>query len=169
MWVYREMDVLKTVILISCVMGVVTTLADISLPEGTMKKQINAVMGIILILTAATPFMGKGFTLSLKSYGELSDTCEFGDISEAAQMMYLNEAETKLEEYFMNKLNTNGIEDVRIAITADTDECNRIEIKAVNVIAADNSDYERAAGLIREDLPETELTFEQEERIEIKE
>lgn len=163
------MDILKTVILISCIMGVVTTLADISLPDGTLKKQVNTVMGIILILTVVTPFIGKGFTLSLKSFGELSDTYEFGDISETAQMMYLNEAETKLEEYFVNKLNTNGIENIRIVITADTDEYNCIEIKEVNIIAANDSDYELAAKLIREDLPETELTFDQEDRIEIKE
>lgn len=52
----------------------------------------------------------------------------------------------------MDKLNKNGIENVRVDITTDINEYNEIEITAVRVYLTKTSDRELVEKLIAEDL-----------------
>lgn len=68
----------------------------------------------------------------------------------------------RLEEYFLDKLNKNGIENVRVDITTDINEYNEIEITAVRVYLTKTSDRELVEKLIAEDLPDTQVIVQEE-------
>ena len=78
------------------------------------------------------------------------------------QLYYLSESESRLEEYFLDKLNKNGIENVRVDITTDINEYNEIEITAVRVYLTKTSDRELVEKLIAEDLPDTQVIVQEE-------
>ena len=74
----------------------------------------------------------------------------------------LSESESRLEEYFLDKLNKNGIENVRVDITTDINEYNEIEITAVRVYLTKTSDRVLVEKLIAEDLPDTQVIVQEE-------
>lgn len=157
------METVKAVVLMTCIIGVISAIADISLPEGGLKKQVAAVVGMVLILTVATPFLGSGFTVSLKDYTELAELPEYGEIEDKAQELYIDEAEKRLEEYFEDKLNSNGIADPQITVVADIGDGNEIEVSEVRIKIDDRFDKELVKSLISDDLPYAEVTFLQED------
>lgn len=80
----------------------------------------------------------------------------------ATKLYYLSESESRLEEYFLGKLNKNGIENVRVDITTDINEYNEIEITAVRVYLTKTSDRVLVEKLISEDLPDTQVIMQEE-------
>jgi len=62
----------------------------------------------------------------------------------------------------LDKLNKNGIENVRVDITTDINEYNEIEITAVRVYLTKTSDRELVEKLIAEDLPDTQVIVQEE-------
>lgn len=150
------MNTVKAVIFIACIIGVITSMTDIATPEGTLKKQLRSVLAVI------TPVMGHGFKVTLSDYTELADLPEFDSVSTATKLYYLSESESRLEEYFLDKLNKNGIENVRVDITTDINEYNEIEITAVRVYLTKTSDRELVEKLIAEDLPDTQVIVQEE-------
>ena len=61
--------------------------------------------------------MGHGFKV-LSDYTELADLPEFdSNKPTATKLYYLSESESRLEEYFLDKLNKNGIEKTSEDIT----------------------------------------------------
>ena len=156
------MDTIKAVIFTACIVGVITSLTDIAAPEGSLKKQLRSVLAVILVLAVITPIMGQGFKVTLSDYTELSDLPEFDNISTVTELYYLSESESRLEEYFRDKLNKNGIENVTVDITADINEYNEIEITKVRAYPMQTSDRELIKKLISEDLPEAEVIIREE-------
>ncbi|WP_294101428.1 hypothetical protein [uncultured Ruminococcus sp.] len=156
------MDTIKAVIFTACIVGVITSLTDIAAPEGSLKKQLRSVLAVILVLAVITPIMGQGFKVTLSDYTELSDLPEFDNISTVTELYYLSESESRLEEYFGDKLNKNGIENVRVDITANINEYNEIEITKVRAYSMQTSDRELIKKLISEDLPEAEVIIQEE-------
>ena len=141
------MNTVKAVIFIACIIGVITSMTDIATPEGTLKKQLRSVLAVI------TPVMGHGFKVTLSDYTELSDLPEFDSVSTATELYYLSESESRLEEYFLDKLNKNGIENVRVDITTDINEYNEIEITTVRVYLTKTNDRV---------LPDTQVIVQEE-------
>ena len=129
------MNTVKAVIFIACIIGVITSMTDIATPEGTLKKQLRSVLAVILLLAVITPVMGHGFKVTLSDYTELAD---------------------------LDKLNKNGIENVRVDITTDINEYNEIEITAVRVYLTKTSDRELVEKLIAEDLSDTQVIVQEE-------
>lgn len=156
------MDTIKAVIFTACIVGVITSLTDIAAPEGNLKKQLRSVLAVILVLAVITPIMGQGFKVTLSDYTELSDLPEFDNISTVTELYYLSESESRLEEYFRDKLNKNGIENVTVDITADINEYNEIEITKVRAYPMQTSDRELIKKLISEDLPEADVIIQEE-------
>ena len=152
------MNTVKAVIFIACIIGVMTSMTDIATPEGTLKKQLRSVLAVILLLAVITPVMGHGFKVTLSDYTELADLPEFDSVSTATKLYYLSESESRLEEYFLDKLNKNGIENVRV----DINEYNEIEITAVRVYLTKTSDRGLVEKLIAEDLPDTQVIVQEE-------
>lgn len=156
------MNTVKAVIFIACIMGVITSMTDIATPEGTLKKQLRSVLAVILLLAVITPVMGHGFKVTLSEYTELADLPEFDSVSTATKLYYLSESESRLEEYFLDKLNKNGIENVRVDITTDINEYNEIEITTVRVYLTKTNDRVLVEKLIAEDLPDTQVIVQEE-------
>ena len=140
------MNTVKAVIFIACIIGVITSMTDIATPEGTLKKQLRSVLAVIFLLAVITPVMGHGFKVTLSDYTELADLPEFDSVSTATKLYYLSESESRLEEYFLDKLN----------------EYNEIEITAVRVYLTKTSDRELVEKLIAEDLPDTQVIVQEE-------
>lgn len=62
----------------------------------------------------------------------------------------------------MDKLNKNGIENIRVDITTDINEYNEIKITAVRVYLTKTSDRGLVEKLIAEDLPDTQVIVQEE-------
>lgn len=67
-----------------------------------------------------------------------------------------------MKNIFLDKLNKNGIENVRVDITTDINEYNEIEITAVRVYLTKISDRGLVEKLIAEDLPDTQVIVQEE-------
>ena len=67
------MDTVKTIIYSACVVGVVSTMIEIASSEGTMKKQLDLVIGLVLVMVVITPFMNKDFRFRLNDYSAAAE------------------------------------------------------------------------------------------------
>ena len=150
------MEILKTVIYSACVIGIVSTFVDIAAPQGSMKKQLDLIIGIILVLVVITPFMNKEFKIRLSEYTYDYDKKIYGDIIKYTEQTVLDEASSRVSDHFRKKLSDNGIKCDNIIITPELDEYNRIEIKKVQ-ISTQQGDSTIITKLIKEDLPQTEV------------
>ena len=150
------MELIKSVILIGCVMGIISTFSDIAAPEGSLKKQLNLILGLILVLVVITPFLGNEFRISLRDYSLKSKT-EALDLSGYTNDALINSANKKIEEYFLDKLNKNSITEADVDIYSEINEYNEIKIKRIDVFTESSFDEEKVKKLISEDLPETEI------------
>lgn len=150
------MEILKTVIYSACVIGIVSTFVDIAAPQGSMKKQLDLIIGIILVLVVITPFMNKEFKIRLSEYTYDYDKKIYGEIKKYTEQTVLDEASSRVSDHFRKKLSDNGIKCDNIIITPELDEYNRIEIKKVQ-ISSQQGDRTIITKLIKEDLPLTEV------------
>ncbi len=149
------MGTVKTVILIACLLGVVSTMLDISAPEGSMKKQLSAVAGIVTLLAVFTPFTAEGFKLSFDELETGSGTAYYSDdLDDDLESMMLGSAEKQYEEYFYNKLNKNGIKVSRVSVRLILNDSGEAEIASLKVSIYDQTQTDTALDLIGEDLPD---------------
>lgn len=137
-------------------MGIISTFSDIAAPEGSLKKQLNLILGLILVLVVITPFLGNEFRISLRDYSLKSKT-EALDLSGYTNDALINSANKKIEEYFLDKLNKNSITEADLDIYSEINEYNEIKIKRIDVFTESSFDEEKVKKLISEDLPETEI------------
>lgn len=151
------METISTVIYSACVIGVVSTFIEIASPQGSVKKQLDLIVGIVLVLVVITPFMNKEFKIRLSDYTYVQDSKIYGELSEFSTQTILNEARSKVSDYFRQKLNENGIKCDDIIIKLELNEYNQIEIKKVTV-KAQSENEKRITQLVKKELPQTEVT-----------
>lgn len=151
------MDTVKTIIFSACVIGVVSTMIEIASPEGTMKKQLDLVIGLVLVMTVITPFMDKDFRFRLNDYTVSYDKQVYDDIKGYEKAMVLESAKTELSDYLRKKLTAVGINCGEIIITLDVNEYNQIEITKVQ-ISSKEQDSEKIKETIHSELPKTEVS-----------
>ena len=136
-------------------MGIITTFVDITAPEGSLKKQLNVILGVVLVLVVITPFLGGDFQISLSDYSYSSDF-EAVDLSGYTTEAVIASANEKVEEYFSEKLNKNNI-GAELNIYSEINEYNEIEITRIDITVENSSDEDQVRKLVREDLSETEI------------
>lgn len=161
------MDVIKSAILIGCVMGIITSLADLSVPEGSLKKQLNVVIGLIMILSIISPFLGSGFKIALKDYNDNFKDTKI-DMDKFSDSVLYDITNRKTEEYFTGKLKENGIEIKKIIISSRRNEYNEIEIYKTEIELENQEDESKAKEIISEELKDTEIVFMEAENAESK-
>lgn len=149
------METLKTVIYAACIVGIISTMIDIASPEGSMKKQLDVIVGMILIMAVAAPFMGGNFTIRFSETSLSSDSKVVSEIKDYEKKAILQDAENKVSEYFKSKMNNNGIGVDDIVIKTELNEYNQIEIKSVTVITS--SDGKQIEDIIKSELPEARI------------
>ena len=149
------METLKTVIYAACIVGIISTMIDIASPEGSMKKQLDVIVGMILIMAVAAPFMGSNFTIRLSEKSLSSDSKVVSELKDYEKKAILQDAENKVSEYFKSKMNNNGIGVDDIVIKTELNEYNQIEIKSVTVITS--SDGKQIEDIIKSELPEARI------------
>ena len=151
------METISTVIYSACVIGVVSTFIEIASPQGSVKKQLDLIVGIVLVLVVITPFMNKEFKIRLSDYTYVQDSKIYGELNEFSTQTVLNEARSKVSDYFRQKFNEDGIKYDDIIIKLELNEYNQIEIKRVTV-KAQSGNEKRIAQLVKKELPQTEVT-----------
>ena len=151
------METISKVIYSACVIGVVSTFIEIASPQGSVKKQLDLIVGIVLVLVVITPFMNKEFKIRLSDYTYVQDSKIYGELNEFSTQTVLNEARSKVSDYFRQKFNEDGIKYDDIIIKLELNEYNQIEIKRVTV-KAQSGNEKRIAQLVKKELPQTEVT-----------
>ena len=150
------MDTVKTIIYSACIVGVVSSMLEIASPEGTMKKQLDLVLGLVLVMVVITPFMNSDFKFRLNDYTVSYDKKIYEDIKDYENSLVFDNARKELSEYFQKKLSENGIECKDVIITLDIDEYNQIEVTKVQVCSI-QQDKQQISKLILSELPKTQV------------
>ena len=161
------MDTVKSVILVACVMGIITTIFEISSPEGKLKNQLQILIGIITVLVVVTPFTENGFKISLDSFDFTENQNYYTEkIENKLDNGILNSAIEKTEEYFRDKLNNNDIKVNDLKVNAYINSDDEIEINEL-YIAVDEKHTDTATSIIKEDLPKVKIIINEGTKIEM--
>jgi len=150
------MDTVKTIIYSACIVGVVSSMIEIASPEGTMKKQLDLILGLVLVMVVITPFMSSDFKFRLNDYTVSYDKKIYDDIKAYENSLVFENARKELSEYFQKKLADNGIDCKDVIITLELDEYNQIEITKVQVHST-QQDKQEINKLILSELPKTQV------------
>lgn len=150
------MDTVKTIIYSACVIGVVSTMIEIASPEGSLKKQLDLVIGLVLVMVVITPFMDSDFKFRLSDYTASYDQKIYNDIKSYENAVVFENARNELSDYFQNKLSSSGINCRDIIITMQLNEYNQIEITKVQV-SSEEQNTQKITELIKSELPQTEV------------
>ena len=150
------MDTVKTIIYSACIVGVVSSMIEIASPEGTMKKQLDLILGLVLVMVVITPFMNSDFKFRLNDYTVSYDKKIYDDIKSYENNLVFENARKELSEYFQKKLADNGIDCKDVIITLELDEYNQIEITKVQVHST-KQDKQKINKLILSELPKTQV------------
>lgn len=156
------MDTIKNIILIACIMGVISVIFDFLLPEGSSKKQFRLLLGFVVVLALVSPFMDKGFEISMKKFDvDFSEKAVSNHLAEKETDVILCEAEKKTEEYFLDKLNKNGLKADEIRAELEINKDNEIEISKITVKGnyENYTDKEKITNLIKEELKNCQVEF----------
>lgn len=158
------MNILKTSIFVACIIGIISCLADIAAPKGTMKNQIKIITSLILILAVFTPFMGEEFDIDFKSLEKLTDTEKYQSMTEDFKDMYIGMTAEKMEEEIKRLIKEQNVDIEKVVIDSDYDEYNSLEVRKVTVYAESLTENEKETinRVIGENLPEAEIEFSQE-------
>ena len=151
------MDTVKTIIYSACIVGVVSSMIEIASPEGTMKKQLDLILGLVLVMVVITPFMSSDFKFRLNDYTVSYDKKIYDDIKAYENSLVFENARKELSDYFQKKLADNGIDCKDVIITLELDEYNQIEITKVQV-GSEEKYKSRITELIKSELPQTEIS-----------
>lgn len=149
------MDIVRSIIYAAAVIGVISTTADICAPEGSMKKQLDTVVGLVLILVVVSPFMNSDFRLRLNDMSLSYDSTVKNDIGKYSSETILKEVDNKVGEYLKEKLRQNNIGCSCVVINAELDEYNQIDIKKVTVTSSGNA--EKIRNIISKELPKAQI------------
>ena len=150
------MDTVKTIIYSACIVGVVSSMIEIASPEGTMKKQLDLILGLVLVMVVITPFMSSNFKFRLNDYTVSYDKKIYDDIKAYENSLVFENARKELSDYFQKKLADNGIDCKDVIITLELDEYNQIEITKVQVHST-KQDKQKINKLILSELPKTQV------------
>lgn len=150
------MDTVKTIIYSACIVGVVSSMIEIASPEGTMKKQLDLILGLVLVMVVITPFMSSDFKFRLNDYTVSYDKKIYDDIKSYEDNLVFENARKELSDYFQKKLADNGIDCKDVIITLELDEYNQIEITKVQVHST-KQDKQKINKLILSELPKTQV------------
>ena len=152
------MGTIKTVVCAVCVIGVVSAMIDIVSPEGNLKKHLEMVVGIILLLTIIYPFTGKGFKISLsQEINTNNDSTMYNEIMEYESKAVLEKTNEEMSAYLKNKLNSAGIPFKDVVIKSSKDEYNQIVIQSVTIYA--DKEDERIEKIIASELKDTKISI----------
>ena len=156
------MDTLKSVIFISCVCGVAGVIMDFVVPEATSKKQFGFLLGMVTVLAVISPFTLKGFEISdVRINKNISSQDISGMLENKSTEVILRQSEEKLNEYFTDKLNRNGIK-ADVNVTLEITKDNEVKISTVK-IKGENCHSQKCTELICEDAGECEISFSGDE------
>ena len=150
------MDTVKTIIYSACIVGVVSSMIEIASPEGTMKKQLDLILGLVLVMVVITPFMSSDFKFRLNDYTVSYDKKIYDDIKAYENSLVFENTRKELSDYFQKKLADNGIDCKDVIITLELDEYNQIEITKVQVYST-QKDKQEINKLILSELPKTQV------------
>ena len=153
------MQTLKSVIFIACAVGIVSSAVRLAAPAGGISKNLNMVIGAVMLLAVVSPFMDSRFELSLPKPDEAADAGIPSSMTELSKQYYLSSAENSVEKYLREKLRSAGYESAYTDIKAELDEYNYIVISSVTLYNAPKGSEQALTELVREDIPDCETTI----------
>lgn len=154
------MDAVKSIVLVGCVIGIISTFFEFSLPKGEVRKGFGLLLGLVVSLVLITPFISGNIQLqNLKLENESMQEFYSDKIRENAQDLIMEKSQKDIEEYFIDKLNKNGIKAEEIKAQLKANSSDEIEIIKLEIKGARKDEEEKITALIREDLKQTKVEF----------
>ena len=153
------MQTFKAVILISCAVGIVSSVVRLAAPAGGIAKNLDLVIGAVMLLAIVSPFTDDRFKLSLPKPDDIANAEVPSSMTDLSKQYYLNSAENSVEGYLRQKFRASGYDSVYADIKAELDEYNYIVISSVTIHNAPEDQKQELIGLVREDIPDCEITI----------
>lgn len=150
------MELLKKVILSSCFLSVVISLADSIKPGERFARQLKLIFSLIFISGFVTSAANGNFNFDLPVAADVGELENYNDMSDAADKAMMYSAEQSVIDEIKRILTAQGISFEKITVNINMDENGGI---IINEIGYCGMEYERACNIIRSNLGEVEVSF----------
>ncbi|MBR1739507.1 MAG: hypothetical protein IJ737_04360 [Ruminococcus sp.] len=156
------MSAINSFVLSVCIIAVISAILETAVPESPLKKQYLSLVGLAAVTAVMLSFDRSGFTLDLSIEDGLTEEFYSDLYSRKYAQAIADGAAEEYEEYFLDKLNRNGVEASGARVSCSVDEENVITVEKVSVTLARESDEALARELIAEELPQMNISITRE-------
>lgn len=134
-------------------MGIVSSVLNMISPVGKMKNHLGSLIGIAVLVSIISGFSTDGFRLTLREI-ELSSEIDhkINNTSSDVSEIFLEEAEDRFDEYFIDLLNKNDISGAKVNTNLQLNDENELDIVEVMVAVADISQVSHAEKIISDEI-----------------
>lgn len=148
------MELLKKVILVSCLLSVVLSLADALKPDDKFKHQLKFIFSAVFLTAVITTFAGSDFELDIPVSAGSESLEGYEEIEAAADRTVLGSAQASLNDMISRILTSKGISFKKISADVNMTEDGSINI---NWIGYCGDDIEGAREVIKRNIGEVEV------------
>lgn len=134
-------------------MGIVSSVLNMISPVGKMKNHLVSLIGIAVLVSIISGFSTDGFRLTLREI-DLSSEIDhkINNTSSDVSEIFLEEAEDRFDEYFIDLLNKNDISGAKVNTNLQVNDENELDIVEVMVAVADISQVSHAEKIISDEI-----------------
>ena len=148
------MDFMRKIILTSCILSVVITIAECVKPGEKFSRQLKTIFSLIFIIGIVTAGIKTGIDFELPDYDETQYSNNYSDIEKKADDIVKSEIEDNISQNIENLLKKNNISYEKIYTYININEDRSIDI---NRIDYKGKDFEQAQMEIRKAFTDAEV------------
>lgn len=149
------MDFMKKIIITSCILSVVITIADCVKPGEKFSRQLKTIFSLIFIIGIVTVGIKTGIDFELPDYEKNEYVEKYIDVEKTADEALKNETEARINNIIENLLSEKNISYEKIYANININEEGSIDI---NRIDYRGKDFEQARKEINKNFTDVEVT-----------
>lgn len=148
------MDFMRKIIITSCILSVVITIAECVKPGEKFSRQLKTIFSLIFIIGIVTAGIKTGIDFELPDYNDIEDKNNYNDIEKKADDIVKIEIEANLSNNIENLLKEKNISYEKIYTHININEDRSIDI---NRIDYKGKDFEQAHREIKKAFTDAEV------------
>lgn len=149
------MDFMRKIIITSCILSVVITIADCLKPGEKFSRQLKTIFSLIFIISIVTAGIKTGIDFELPDYEDEAYESSYSSIKKTADEALKNEIEEKINKKIEDILSEKSISYEKIYANININEEGSIDI---NRIDYKGKDFEQAQKEISNIFTDVEVT-----------
>ncbi len=149
------MDFMRKIIITSCILSIVITIADCLKPNEKFSRQLKTIFSLIFIIGIVTAGIKTGIDFELPEYEDEAYNDSYESIKKTADEALKREVEVKINKKVEDILTEKGISYEKIYANININEEGGIDI---NRIDYKGKDFEQARKEIANNFTDVEVT-----------